>query len=222
MLLRAFWTHPERCSGPVQTLGYGAHDEILHRVPSIDHLRVAHPDHVVPEQPQCSIVCDVRLTLSPDVVPAIDLQYQPVPDQEVDAVPGDPDLPPQGKAQPQQARHDEGFEPRIGPGARLFEHLPSDGWQRHPSEYVGLDEPLTQRQLLAGLAEGLGVSPKFVTIPAGLVRGASDLAQWVGVSTPGAKHLPIQRVARLALGETPYPSRRIREAPEESDDLTRI
>lgn len=75
---------------------------------------------------------------------------------------------------------------------------------------VGMDRPLTQRELLAGLARGLGRSPRLIPTPAGLVRSGADLLQKVGVSTPGAQHLPIARVARLALAENPHPSDRIR------------
>ena len=76
---------------------------------------------------------------------------------------------------------------------------------------VGMDHPLTQRGLFDGLSEGLGRSPTFVRIPAGAVRGGVSLMARLGVGTPGAKHLPLERVARLALGENPYPSRRVRD-----------
>jgi len=75
---------------------------------------------------------------------------------------------------------------------------------------LALDQPLTQRALMEGLARGLGRRPSFVSLPAGLVRNGALVLQRVGVHTPGAKHLPIQRVAQLALGENPYPSQRIR------------
>ncbi|MGD8319575.1 MAG: NAD(P)-dependent oxidoreductase [Gemmatimonadota bacterium] len=76
---------------------------------------------------------------------------------------------------------------------------------------VGLDHPLTQRALLRGIARGMGRSPTFVPLPAGLVRKSADLLERVGISAPGAEHLPLGRVARLAMGENPYPSGRIRE-----------
>lgn len=75
---------------------------------------------------------------------------------------------------------------------------------------IGLDYPLTQRALFRLLAEGLGRRPRFVGIPGGLVSGGAKALSRLGLSTPGAKHLPLERVARLALGENPYPSRRIR------------
>ena len=76
---------------------------------------------------------------------------------------------------------------------------------------IGLDHPLTQRDLLQFLARGLGMRVRFVRVPARLVSICARLLERVGVSTPGAKHLPISRVARLALGDNPYPSGRVRE-----------
>lgn len=75
---------------------------------------------------------------------------------------------------------------------------------------VGLDHPLSQRELMEGLAAGLGLSPRFVTVPAPLVRGTGAALWWLGVATPGAKHLPINRLTNLALGENPFRSERIR------------
>ena len=75
---------------------------------------------------------------------------------------------------------------------------------------VGLDHPTTQRTLLSGIAAGMGRSPRLVSIPAGLVRRGADVLERLGVSTPGAEHLPLGRAARLSLGENPYPSRAIR------------
>jgi nucleoside-diphosphate-sugar epimerase len=75
---------------------------------------------------------------------------------------------------------------------------------------IGLDRPLTQRRLFEMLGVGLGVVPRFVTLPAGLVRMSANLLTRLGVKVPGAEHLPLDRVSRLALGENPYPSRRLR------------
>jgi nucleoside-diphosphate-sugar epimerase len=75
---------------------------------------------------------------------------------------------------------------------------------------VGLDHPLNQRQLMEWLAAGLGLQPRFFTIPGGLVRRTGEVLARLGVRTPGAKHLPINRLTRLALDENPYPSQRIR------------
>ncbi len=75
---------------------------------------------------------------------------------------------------------------------------------------LGLDFPLTQRELFTVLAAGMDIVPRFLSIPAGLVRGGATVLTRLGVGTPGARHLPLDRVARLALGENPYPSLRIR------------
>lgn len=75
---------------------------------------------------------------------------------------------------------------------------------------VGLDRPLRQRDLLQWLADGLGLRPRFVTVPAPLVRAAGSVLARLGVRTPGARHLPIDRFAHLALAENPYPSMLIR------------
>jgi len=76
---------------------------------------------------------------------------------------------------------------------------------------VGMDHPLTQRTLLTELARGMGRAPRLISVPAGAVRAGASVLQRLGVSAPGAKHLPLGRFVRLALGENPYPSRRIRE-----------
>lgn len=75
---------------------------------------------------------------------------------------------------------------------------------------VGLDRPLTQRELFEHLARGMGKRPHFVHLPSVLVWNGARALAWVGIGTPGAKHLRLDRVARLALGENPHPSRRIR------------
>jgi nucleoside-diphosphate-sugar epimerase len=75
---------------------------------------------------------------------------------------------------------------------------------------LGLDLPLSQRQLMHDLAEGMGRSPLLFKTPAWLVQGGADLLGKFGVSAPGAPHLPLSRLARLALGENPYHSERIR------------
>jgi nucleoside-diphosphate-sugar epimerase len=76
---------------------------------------------------------------------------------------------------------------------------------------VGLDHPLSQRDLMEWLAEGLAMTPRFITLPAPLVRRTGEGLARLGVRTPGAKHLPINRLTQLALDENPYPSERIRK-----------
>ncbi len=75
---------------------------------------------------------------------------------------------------------------------------------------IGLDYPLTQRELLDTLAAALGRSPRFLTLPGALATGAARLLFACGVTTSGAKQLSLRRIVRLALGENPYPSERIR------------
>jgi nucleoside-diphosphate-sugar epimerase len=75
---------------------------------------------------------------------------------------------------------------------------------------VGCDFELTQHALFDHLARGMGLSPRFVRLPASLVRGGVHVFRALGIVIPGTEHLPLDRVARLALGENPYPSRRIR------------
>lgn len=75
---------------------------------------------------------------------------------------------------------------------------------------LALDHPLSQRQLFEDLAGGMSISPRFVTVSGGVLRGGANLLSRLGVGTPGARHLPLDRVARLALGENPHSSARIR------------
>lgn len=75
---------------------------------------------------------------------------------------------------------------------------------------VGLDHPLTQRRLFELLGRGLGRRPRFVSLPASLVSGGAHVLTRLGVGTPGAAHLRLDRVARLALDPNPYLSKRAR------------
>ena len=76
---------------------------------------------------------------------------------------------------------------------------------------LALDYPLTQRELLDGLARGLGRSPTFICLPAALVRAVASVADGVSFMVPGLRGLSGARVTRLGLGENPYPSQRERE-----------
>jgi len=76
---------------------------------------------------------------------------------------------------------------------------------------VGLDHPLNQRELMRGLADGLGIPLRLVSIPRALVSVGGTVLAKVGMRTPGAKHLPIDRVTQLALRENPHLSRLIRD-----------
>ena len=63
---------------------------------------------------------------------------------------------------------------------------------------------------MLGMGRALGHVPRLVHIPGGLVQGAADLGERIGLSVPGASGLSLDRFARLTLGENPYPSHRIR------------
>ena len=76
---------------------------------------------------------------------------------------------------------------------------------------LGEDYPLTQKEILAGLADGLGRTPRFVHLPTSLIRGAAQLGDALGVTVSGAEGLAPSRVARLALRDNPYRSERARD-----------
>ena len=73
------------------------------------------------------------------------------------------------------------------------------------------DFPLTQRELLEGLARGLRRSPTFVCLPAALVRAVANVADGASFMVPGLRGLSGARLARLGLGDNPHTSQRARE-----------
>ncbi len=76
---------------------------------------------------------------------------------------------------------------------------------------LAMDYPLTQRELLQGLAQGLGRSPILVSLPAALVRVGARLADGARFVVPGVHGPSGARVARLGLGDNPYSSQRARD-----------
>ena len=80
----------------------------------------------------------------------------------------------------------------------------------HTTYNLAYDHDLTQRELFEMLAAGMGKAPRLVSVPAKVVQGGSGVLARLGVTTPGAKHLPLDRVTRLALGDNPYRSERAR------------
>lgn len=76
---------------------------------------------------------------------------------------------------------------------------------------LATDHPLTQLELLEGLAEGLGRSPRFFHVPGGLIKRAARLGEAVGLNIPGAPDLSLSRVVSLVLGDNPYSSALARE-----------
>ena len=78
-----------------------------------------------------------------------------------------------------------------------------DGRESGSAFNLALDYPLTQRELLDGLARGLGRSPIFICLPAALVRAVASVADGVSFMVPGLRGLSGARVTRLGLGEKP-------------------
>jgi nucleoside-diphosphate-sugar epimerase len=76
---------------------------------------------------------------------------------------------------------------------------------------VAMDHPVSQRDLFEGLGSGMGMKPRLVKLPEKLVRGGSEVLARFGVGTPGAEHLPLTRVVKLALAENPFQSTRARD-----------
>ena len=76
---------------------------------------------------------------------------------------------------------------------------------------LATDHPITQLELLEGLAAGLGRTPRFMHLPAGFVQKSAKLGEAVGFKIPGARDLSLARVAALALGDNPYDSSLARE-----------
>lgn len=70
------------------------------------------------------------------------------------------------------------------------------------------DVEVTLRGLLEGLCREVGKHPRFVTLPAGVVRRGAAWAERLGVRIPGARDLRLTRVARLALEDNPYSARK--------------
>jgi nucleoside-diphosphate-sugar epimerase len=75
---------------------------------------------------------------------------------------------------------------------------------------LGLDYPLTQNELILGIARGLGARPRLVHLPGTPLRFAASLGERLGLSVPGAGDLRLTRFVRLALDDSPYGSSRIR------------
>jgi nucleoside-diphosphate-sugar epimerase len=75
---------------------------------------------------------------------------------------------------------------------------------------LGVDHPLTQNELLLGIARGLGTRTRLLHLPGGPLRVAAELGERLGLSVPGAGDLSLSRFVRLALADNPYGSRRIR------------
>lgn len=75
---------------------------------------------------------------------------------------------------------------------------------------LGADHPVTQREMLSGLARGMDESVRFVSLPAGLVRWGARMGDSLGFHPPGARDLSLSRVAELALTDNPFRTERAR------------
>ncbi len=90
-------------------------------------------------------------------------------------------------------------QPPGAPGARVYD--------------VAFDRPLTQVELLEGMAQALGRwRPRLMHLPEVLVRAGAKVGEALSLSIPGLGDLGLERVALLALQDNPYRSRRVREA----------
>lgn len=75
---------------------------------------------------------------------------------------------------------------------------------------LAVDEPVTQRGFLKGLAGGMDATARFLPLPGSVVRWIASVGEAVGVTLPEARDLGLRRAARLASTDNPFVSRRIR------------
>ena len=130
----------------VEALRHGAHDQVLHRVPAIDDLRVPRPGSRGTPAASAAHRARRRLALGAHVVTAVDLEHQPVADEEVDPAAADPTCG-RSAASATQSRHDERLETGVGPRHGLIHRScgpPAAG--EHPLA-SSRDMALAQRRL---------------------------------------------------------------------------
>lgn len=89
----------------------GSHDKRLYLRPVVDDLPVTHPDDVIATQTQFGVVPIVTVPLCANMGPAIDLENEPVADEQIDTVAGDPDLRTQREPEPPQPHDGDRLEP---------------------------------------------------------------------------------------------------------------
>ena len=75
---------------------------------------------------------------------------------------------------------------------------------------LALDEPVTGRELLGRVAEGLGRKARIVALPAPLVMGVAAAVDGLGRVLPVASPGGARRGARLLMRDNPYDSHRAR------------
>lgn len=109
--------------------------------------RVADTDHVVSLQHQPRIVGDVGLALGIHMVTSIDLQDQPLPDQEVHRPSEQPCLRDDPHPQPAQSRRNEGLQPGVGERRGRTEDVAGSRGEVVSRELRPICEPLAQSGL---------------------------------------------------------------------------
>lgn len=129
----------------VKSLGDGLHDSRLHFRPAMHHLFVADADDRVTTQYELRVVTDVARTLRADMVPAVDLENQTLPEEKVDSVAQDPSLRSDPHSEPPQSQSHEGFQTGFGEAARSFEHLFRSASKRKPRQRRSIYKPFVER-----------------------------------------------------------------------------
>lgn len=97
--------------GAVKALRNRFYEQVLDCGPVIDYLEVPHSDDRVSEQSELGVVLVVAGPLRSDVSAAVDLEYEAIPEQEIDAMSRDPGLRDAPDAKPLGAQPYIGFEP---------------------------------------------------------------------------------------------------------------
>jgi hypothetical protein len=131
----------------VKPLGDRVHDGHLHLGPVVNDLSVPDAYDVVPVKGEQCIVLDVLLTLSVDVVAPIDLEHEPVSDQEVHAMIEDPGLRNQTKPEPPKSGDEIRLQSRVREWLRNLRERAGSRGERQTREFVQRDEPLVQCRL---------------------------------------------------------------------------
>lgn len=66
------------------------------------------------------------------------------------------------------------------------------------------DVPITQRSLYEGLARELGLTPRYLSIPAGLAKFGAAVGDALRIRIPGARDLSLSRAVRVSTDDNPY------------------
>ena len=137
----------ELVAGPVKPLGDRVHDGHLHLGPVVNDLSITDPYDVVAVKGEQCIVLDVLLALSVDVVAPIDLEHEPVSDQEVNAMVEDPGLRNQTEPEPTKSGDEIRLQSRVREWLRNLRKRAGSRGERQAREFLQRDEPLVQGRL---------------------------------------------------------------------------